>query len=276
MMTVQCLLKTVRLMKKKYIAYICLILTPFCLWALTNVENESLLKKAEESTCFYGLDFSGNYTIVQDKPGQGKNLTEAIVYRRDTAGKWTILVTGPASEKGKGYLLFDGNIWFYDPADDCFTFTNATDKFQNTNATNSDFAPQRYYSGYTIESAVEVKLSKLDCVLFTLKAKTSAEDYPMLKIWVTKNDGLVRKKEDYSASGQKLRTTAIPSYQLVKSGDKTYSIPVSMVIQDNLRGKKIGNEVQYEKTQITIKNVSFMPVSDAVYTKAYLQMVGAR
>lgn len=262
---------------KKVVVIICILLAACSLWALSSSELDALLKKAEESTCFYGLDFSGNYTIVQDKPGQGKNLTEAILYRRDSAGKWTILVTGPASEKGKGYLLFDGNIWFYDPADDRFTFTNAKDKFQNTNATNSDFAPQKYYSSYNIESATEIKLSKLDCVLFTLKAKDGVKvDYPMLKIWVTKNDGLVRKKEDYSLSGQKLRTTAVPSYQLVKSSGVTYSIPVSMVIQDNLRGKKIGSEVQYEKTQITIKNVSFAPVSDAVYTKSYLQMVGAR
>lgn len=262
---------------KKVIIIICMLLASFSVWALSSAELDALLKKAEDSTCFYGLDFSGNYTIVQDKPGQGRSLTEAILYRRDTAGKWTILVTGPASEKGKGYLLFDGNIWFYDPADNRFTFTNAKDKFQNSNATNSDFAPQKYYSSYTIESAEEVNLSKLDCVMYTLKAKDDVDvDYPMLKIWVTKNDGLVRKKEDYSLSGQKLRTTAIPSYQMVKSGGKSYSVPVSILIQDNLRGKKIGTEVQYEKTQITIKNVSFSKVSDSVYTKTYLQMAGSR
>lgn len=264
-------------MKKGFCILLVLVFAISCVFCLTQAEYEALLKKAEENTAFYGLDFSGNYTIVQDRPGEGKTLTEAILYRRDTEGKWTILVTGPASEKGKGYLLFDDNIWFYDPADDRFTFTNAKDKFQNTNATNSDFAPQKYYSGYTIESTDEVMLSKLDCVLFTLKAKDGADvDYPMLKIWVTKNDGLVRKKEDYSLSGQKLRTTAVPSYQLVRSGSSAYSVPVSMVIQDNLRGKKIGGQVQYEKTQITIKNVSFTTVSDAVYTKSYLQMVGSR
>ena len=116
----------------------------------------------------------------------------------------------------------------------------------------------------------------MNCVMFTLKAKVESVDYPMLKLWVTKDDGLVRKKEDYSLSGQKLRTTAIPSYQLVKSAEKNYSIPVSMLIQDNLKGKKISGKVQYEQTQITIRNVEFAKVADTVYTKPYLEMMSAK
>ena len=83
----------------------------------------------------------------------------------------------------------------------------------------------------------------------------------------------MRKKEEYSLSGQKLRTIAVPSYQIIKSEKRDYSVPVSMLIQDNLRGKKIGDKIQYEKTQITIKNVKFEKVSDVVYTKPYLEMM---
>ena len=113
----------------------------FGLSTLFAVNYDELLKKAESSTAFYNTDFSANYTLVQEKPGEGKSISEAIMYRRDSAGKWTILITGPGNEKGKGYLQYDDNIWFYDPADNQFTFTNAKDKFQNTNATNADFAP---------------------------------------------------------------------------------------------------------------------------------------
>ena len=246
------------------------------LWALSSAECETLLKKAEDNTAFYETDFKGNYTVVQNKPGEGQNVTEAVMYRRDRTGAWTILITGPAKEKGKGYLQFDNNIWFYDPADKRFTFTSAKDKFQNTNANNSDFAPQHYSRDYSIEETQEATLGKMNCVLFTLKAKVDSVDYPMLKLWVTKDDGLVRKKEDYSLSGQKLRTTAIPSYQTVKAVEKNYFIPVSMLIQDNLKGKKISGKVQYEQTQITIRNIVFEKVSDAVYTKPYLEMNSAK
>lgn len=239
-------------------------------------DYDALLKKAEDNTAFYDTDFKGNYTIVQETPGEGKTVTEAILYRRDKNAKWTILVTGPAKEKGKGYLQFDNNIWFYDPADNRFTFTNARDRFQNTNANTSDFTPQHYYRDYKIDSTEEVNLGKLSCVLFTLSAKVQDADYAMLKLWVTKDDGLVRKKEDYSLSGQKLRTTAIPSYQTITSHGKKYSIPVSMLIQDNLRGKKIGDKLQYERTQVTITNAEFEKVKDTVYTKPYLEMMSVK
>ena len=253
-----------------------LFMTSFTFAQMTSSDYDSLLKRAEDNTAFFDTDFKANYTIVQDIPGEGQSVTEAILYRRDKGGKWTILITGPAKDKGKGYLQFDNNIWFYDPKDNRFTFTSAKDKFQNTNANTSDFTPQRYYSDYKISSAQEVTLGKLSCVLFNLTAKTVDASYPSMKIWVTKDDGLVRKKEDYSLSGQKLRTTAIPSYQLVNAGSKKYSIPVSMLIQDNLRGKKIGDKLQYEKTQVTITNPDFSKVKDVVYTKPYLEMMSAK
>lgn len=234
---------------------------------------ELLLQQAQDSSAFYDSDFKGSYSVVQEKPGEGKNVTEAVMYRRDRTAQWVILVTGPAKEKGKGYLQSDGNIWFYDPADNAFTFTSAKDKFQNTNANNSDFAPQFYARDYNIKSAQEVKLGKLDCVCFNLVAKDSASsvDYPELKLWVTKDDGLVRKKEDYSLSGQLLRTTLIPSYQLADCNGKKYGVPLNMLIVDNLRGKKIGDKMQYERTQISISNVSFESVKDYIYTKPFLE-----
>ncbi len=258
---------------KKFMSFIFVLLAGACAFSFSP---EDLLRQAQDNTAFYGTDFKGFYSVVQEKPGEGKNVTEAIMYRRDSEAKWTILVIGPAKDKGKGYLQYDSNIWFYDPADHRFTFTSARDKFQNTNANNSDFAPQFYYRDYSIESSSEVMLGKLECVMFVLKAKVQNVDYPELHLWITKNDGLVRKKEDYSLSGQKLRTTAIPSYQIVQASDKKYYIPVKMLITDNFRGKKIGEKIQFERTQITITNITFDRVENSVYTKPYLEMMSEK
>ena len=243
---------------------------------ISKSDAAALLQKAEDNTCFYNTDMKGDYQIVHDKPGEGRNVISAILYRRDSQKKWTILITGPEKDKGKGYLQFDSNIWFYDPADKRFTFSSARDKFQNTNANTSDFAPQLYVSDYSMESYDEVKLGKFDCVVFTLKAVSKNVAYPELKLWVSKDDGLMRKREDYSLSHQRLRTIAVPSYQKVRNTEKEYSIPVNMVIQDHLRGKKINEKVEYEKTVISISNVVFEPVEDIVYTKPYLETMSVR
>ena len=164
-------------MKEKFMARflvlsLCFVVTLFfCGAGLSAQTPEELLKLTQDNTAFFTTDFSGKYTVVQEKPGEGKSLTEAIMYRRDKTSQWTILVTGPGKEKGKGYLQSGGSIWFYDPSDKRFTFTSAKDKFQNTNANNSDFAPQYYYRDYTIESAEKVKLGAYNCILFNLVAK---------------------------------------------------------------------------------------------------------
>ena len=235
---------------------------------LSATDAKALLQKVDESTSFYGTDFAANYSLVQEKPGQGKSTTTVVMYRRDDKDAYTILITGPEKDRGKGYVQFDNNIWFYDPSDRQFVFTSSKDNVGGTNATPADFTPQHYSKNYKIDKADKVKLGKLDCVQLTLTATTKNVNYPTIKLWVTEEDGLIRMKEDYSLSGQLLRTTAIPSYQLFEN----HSVPSKMVVVDNLRGKKINGKMQYEQTQITISNVSFAKQMDTVYTKKYVEM----
>jgi len=237
---------------------------------ISNDDAKKLLEKADLTTNFEGTDFNAYYSLVQEKPGQGTSLTEAKMHRRDSKGWFTILVMKPSNDKGKGYVQFDDVLWFYDPHDNQFTFTSSANKFQNTNVNNGDFAPMHFSRDYKIESARKVKLGSYNCVLFHLKATAKNVDYPEIKLWVTEEDGLIRKKEDYSLSGQLLRTTAIPSYQKV-SEDR--SVPYKMLVVDNLRGKKIDGKMQYEKTQVTVTNVTFETQEDIVYTKNYLEMM---
>lgn len=263
-------------LKKSVLSFLFLSCFALEVFSLTGEEVRSLLKKAEDTTAFYGIDFTASYEVIQEKPGEGRNKTNATIYRRDDESKWTILIKAPLKDKGKGYLQTENTVWFYDPADRRFTFSSTKDKFQGTNANTSDFAPQKYSTDYNIEKTEEVKLGTFDCVLYTLKAKTKNVDYPQIKLWVTVDDGLARKKEDYSLSGQKLRTTAIPSYQKVEGKGKSYLIPVSMVIQDNLKGKKINGKMSYEKTVISISNAVLEKQDDAVYTKPYLELMSGK
>ena len=132
---------------------------------------------------------------------------------------------------------------------------------------NSDLIPQRLSQDDKIKNFSEVALGKFKCIYYELTALSNNVDYPTVKLWVSKDDGLIRKKEDYSLSGQLLRTTAIPSYQLI-SGKQ---VPIGMLVEDKLKGIKIDGKVQYERTQITISNVSFQKQSNIVYSKKYLE-----
>ena len=236
-------------------------------FAFSEMDGESLLKKIDDKTMFSKTDYYAKYMIVQSKPGESKSNIEAEIYRRDAKSCFTILITGPAKDKGKGYVQFDSDIWFYDPKDDQFTFTEAKNKFQGTNATTADFTPQHYARDYNVVSTEKAKLGDLDCILLTLKAKTKKSEYQQVKLWVTEKDLLIRKKEDYSLSGQLLRTLAVAGYQTIGEN----SVPMKIVVRDNLKGKMINGKMQYEMTQITISDVSFAKVNDNVYTKHYVQ-----
>lgn len=256
-------------MRKALIFFVVLAYSFISVFAATDSDLK-LLQKAENSTFFADSDFAAEYTIVQSKPGQGNSITNTVLYRRDSKSTYTIIITGPdEDDKGKGYILYDSNIWFYDPEDNAFTFKSAKDKIDGSNATPADFTPQYYTRDYSIENVKNTKLGNYDCALFTLSAKTKNVIYPKIQLWVSKDTGLIRMKKDFSLSGQLLRTIAMPSYQNISDR----SVPVTMLIIDNLRGKKINNKMEYEKTQITIKNVSFDHLQDVVFTKAYLEMI---
>jgi hypothetical protein len=89
-----------------------------------------------------------------------------------------------------------------------------------------------------------------------------------MKIWISE-DALVRKAEDYSLSGQLLRTSAIPDYY--KIGRRF--VPKAILLVDALRGSTINGVFVNEKTQITISKPSFDKVDDSVFSKTFLEKV---
>jgi outer membrane lipoprotein-sorting protein len=222
--------------------------------------DSAILKTIDAQVSFLDSDFSAEVSLVHETPGQPTDTNTVALFRRDKDSKYLMLFLLPESDKGKGYLKVGDNLWFYDPSSRRFTVTNAHDRFQNTNARNSDFTQSTLALDYAVVSGKAEKLGKLDTQVMELKAIRDGVPYPTAKIWVTP-DNLVRKTEDYSASGQLLRIIAVPSYQKVGSR----FVPVSMVVADTLRK---------DKTQITIAKPSLQKVSDLAFTQAYLEKAG--
>ena len=256
-------------MKKLLIAVLLSVCVLFAVSAETDYVK--MLKEVDDLVTFKGTDLSAEYTIVKRDPDGSSSTTVAAMFRRDSEEKFLVLVLQPVSDKGKGYLKQGNNLWLYDPIGKGFTFTSAKERFQNSSFRVSDFTGSNYAGNYKISSIKLEKLGKFNCTVFDLEAVTKSVSFPKVKIWVSE-DNLVRKLEDYSLSGQLMRTSAFPSYQKVSNR----WVPAKIIIQDHLVFRKVGDKTEYERTTVDIKNPSLNKQPDSLYTKEYLERVNTK
>jgi outer membrane lipoprotein-sorting protein len=254
------------MMKRKsaIIAALAALLGPG-LWAESDGE---LLRRVDRLASYYDTDFSAEYTIVQEKPGQVRSTTVAGVFRRDSRETYVIVIMQPAINRGQGYLKQGNTLWIYDPESRRFNSTSSADRFQNTNARNSDFTRSTLAEDYRITGGEDAELGRFKCRLLSLESTGAEVSYPKMKVWISE-DGLIRKTEDYSLSGQLLRTTAIPDYY--QMGNRY--VPKRILIVDELRGTMINGQMVNERTQITIARPSFEKQADSVFSKTFLESV---
>jgi hypothetical protein len=232
------------------------------------VDFEDMLEKTDALVSFPGSDFSAEYTIVNDVPLEGRTTTVAAIFRRDAEEKYVIVILEPVINKGQGYLKMGDTLWFYDPESRRFNSTSSKERFQNTNARNSDFTRSTLAVDYDVVRGERTTLGRFDCWLLHLMANNDEVTYPIMKIWIS-DDGLLRKTEDYSLSGQLLRTSAIPRYQ--KVGAKY--IPEKILFVEELEGAVVEGRFVHEKTQITITQPSLKELPNSVYSKTFLENV---
>jgi len=236
--------------------------------ALQAISDQELLATVDSLVSYYDADFSAEYTIVQEKPGQGLSTTVAGVFRRDSSETFVIVIMQPLISKGQGYLKQGKTLWFYDPESRRFNTTSNAERFQNTNARNSDFTRSTLAQDYKVTAGTDAVLGRFQCRILTLEAITTNVTFPKMKIWVSE-DSLLRKSEDYSLSGQLLRTMAIPDYYRI---DGRY-VPKQILLVDALRGAVVNGAFVNEKTQISISKPSFGKVADSVFSKTFLETV---
>jgi len=237
------------------------------LWGITDQE---LLRRADSLASYMDTDFSAEYTFIQEKPGQNSTKTVANVFRRDAKENYVIMVKEPYISRGQIYLKQGKTMWLYDPESKKFNSTSNQERFQNTNARNSDFTRSTLAQDYRIRSGADAVLGKLKCRVLELEGLTNDLTYPKMKIWISE-DGLVRMTEDYSLSGQLLRTSIFADYWRIKDGKNERFVPKQIIFTDALRGAKINGKFINERTQITISGVSFKKLADSVFNKTFLE-----
>jgi len=235
---------------------------------LYSMTDQELLARVDSLVSYYNTDFSAEYTIIQDRPGQSLSTTVAGVFRRDSRETYVIVIMEPLISKGQGYLKEGRTLWFYDPDSGRFNTTSSAERFQNTNARNSDFTRSTLAQDYRVVAGENAVLGRFNCRVLTLEAVTTDVTYPRMKVWISE-DGLLRKSEDYSLSGQLLRTSAIPDYYQIGN----YFVPRQLLFEDELRGAYINGVFRKERTLINIARPSFSRLADSVFSRTFLETV---
>ena len=234
-----------------------------------TINSRAILEPIDALVSFPNNDFSAEYTIAQQRPGQGSSVTKARVLRRDRQDTYLIVIQEPLVDRGKGYLKQGDLLWLYDPVDRRFTSTSARDRFQNSNARNADFTSSTLAEDFEVVSQTRELLGAFETNVYDLEARHDGVSFPRMRIWVDQNN-LVRKFEDYSLSGQLMRSTAIPQYRRLS---EDHFAPVHIVIEDALAGRTIEGEFRRERTVITVDKPSLQELPDAVFTRQYLERV---
>ena len=224
-----------------------------------EVDTDAILARIDNLMTFENSDFSSVMTFVSEDPEDGVERQVVRQYRRDAADQFLLLISEPALQRGQGYLRDADNLWFYDPESRKFSHTSLKEAFGGTDARNSDFGETSLTEDYSVRAVSEGMLGRFAVYILDLEATSSEVTYPFRKIWVTRDNYLMLKTEDYSLTERLLRTSYFPSY--ARAGDNV--VPTQMIFVDEL--------VEGRKTQIEMTDISVAAVPDSVFTKSYVE-----
>lgn len=229
--------------------------------AAEDPDFDTILSEIDDLANFADSDFSAVYTIISERPGEEREVTQARLFRRDLNDQFLILILQPEVQRGQGYLQVDENVWFYDPESRKFERTTIRENIQNSDAQNADLDQSSFSTDYTVQSWQEGALGSFEVYVVDLEARSSDVAYDQVRLWIRRDQTIVLKEEDFSVNGRLMRTVYYPRYERV--GNKT--IPKQVLIIDELN--------EGERTQLTMTDATTQTIPDSVFSKAYLERV---
>jgi hypothetical protein len=213
---------------------------------------------------------NGDYkTVVYiERKERDKNdvVFEALVFRRDADDKLMILFTNPKSEKGKGYLRLDKNLWMYDPGTGKWERRTERERIGGTDSRRADFDQSNLAKEYETTYKGLEKLGKFEVHRLSLVAKKGVDvAYPKLELWVSAASGNVLKRQEFAASGKLMRTSYTPKWAKKFSESKGAEVwtPKEIRIYDEVEK---GNS-----TLILLKEQDLGSLAANIFTKAWLE-----
>jgi len=211
-------------------------------------------------------DARARVQLTQQKAGEGVKNIEAMYYRRDRDAAFLIVMIGPETEKGNGYLRVDDNFWMYRRNTRTFQHINRDENIAGSDAKGGDFERRPLtdlYAGAKDASGKEIiaeeQLGQIACYKFEVKAKVNDVDYPKKVFWVRKDNFLQLKQTAFSSSGTLMQTAYFLKYTEI---DKKFVAVKQLFIDEFEKGNK---------TEVNLSGISSDKLDDNIFTKAYLE-----
>ena len=233
--------------------------------ALDAAGTKALLERLDERQRNSG-DYKALAYVETRERGKSDRVLETVIYRRDEEDQLMILILKPKSERGKGYLRKDKNLWMYDPSVGRWERRTERERIAGTDSRRTDFDESRLAEEYVAEYLGEESLGTFTVHHIKLTAKNDADvPYPVLQIWVDKATENVLKQQEFAASGKLMRTTYTPKWKKVFSESKGEDVwhPGEIRIYDEVE--------KDNSTLIVMKSVDLHPLPANIFTKAWLE-----
>lgn len=213
-----------------------------------------------------GGDYKALIYLEQKEKDKADVVREVLVYRRDADDKLMLLFSKPKSEEGKGILRLDKNLWTYDPGTGKWDRTTERERIGGTNTRRSDFDESRLAEEFEPTFVGDEKLGKFETVVMELKVKTGIDvAYPVLKLWVDKENHNILKRQEFALSGKLARTSYYPKWQKLFSESKKAELwfPGEIRIFDEIE--------KSNSTLVLFKAVDLNSLDQNMFTKAWLE-----
>ena len=226
-----------------------------------RADDSQILHNIDNNTNRMDADISLVATMIRESVEDGTDKRVVRMFRRDYEDKFLMLFQEPSYKTGQGYLRVEDLLWFYDPQSRKFSIRSMKDRFDNSNARNSDFRRSALYKDYDVVSKEAGKLGKYPVYILQLQAKHDEVTYPKQVLHVLQKPNLILKAQNYSVSDQLLRTTYWPTYT---KSDGLYIATKQIFVDEVIKGNK---------TTFSFNKVSTIKLAESTFTKAYVERV---
>jgi hypothetical protein len=242
-----------------------LLFTPQRADALNDDETLKLLKLIDDRQRNSG-DWKARFFLEQKEKDKNDIVYDGVYYRRDKDDKLMMLFLRPKSERGKGYLRLDKNLWFYDSRVGKWERRTERERIGGTGSNRQDFDESRLAEEYKGKFTGEGKLGRYKTYNLTLKVKKGIDvAYPTVKLQIDQDSKNILKRQDFASSGKLLRTAYYPKWRKVFSPSKKTEIwyPLQIRVYDEL--------IKENRTTVVIRQVDLNALPANIFTKAWLE-----